>query len=319
MKEVRKIEVVPYDPSWPEQFEVEAGLIRDALGDHCIAVHHVGSTAVPGLCAKPKIDIILVSKSPEATIQKLEKIGFKYRGEYNIPMHYGFSKRGERDVNLHVYQERHPEITLNLTFRDYLRSHPEVRDEYGALKLELLKQKSSFEKSEGSMFTGYNLGKDAFISSILKRAGFDSLRFVICTHHNEWKAAKSLRKRYFFDKISIADPYEWTFNHPDHLHFILYKGVEIIGYCHIQLWPQSRAAIRIIVMEEAYRNQGFAKQFLEWIETYLKAKNYKSIHTESSPDAVGFYQCLGYIDMPFNDPDGHEGGVDDIPMGKSLL
>jgi|JI10StandDraft_1071094.scaffolds.fasta_scaffold00578_16 GrpB-like predicted nucleotidyltransferase (UPF0157 family)/GNAT superfamily N-acetyltransferase len=316
-KETRKIEVVPYDPQWPDQFESEAEFIREALGDNCTAIYHVGSTSIPGLAGKPKIDIIAATKSPEDTIQKLEHIGFKYGGEYNIPMHYGFSKRGEREVNLHVYKEGNPKIELNLTFRDYLRSHPEVRDEYGLLKLELLKKKTSFEKN-ASMFTGYNLGKNTFIASVLRRAGFNCLRFVICTHFDEWKAAKDLRNRYFFNKTDHPDPYTWTFNHKDHLHFVLYKGVDIIGYAHIQLWPEARAAIRIIVIEKTYRQQGYAKQFLKWIETYLQSKGYKSIHTQAHPDSVGFYKHLEYADMPFNDPDGYEGDPRDTPMGKLL-
>lgn len=316
-KEIRNIEVVPYDPRWPEYFASEASQIKEALGDQCIAIHHVGSTSVPGLAAKPKIDSIVVTKNPEVCIQKLEAIGFKYRGEYNIPLHYGFSKRGEREVNLHVYKEGNPEIDLNLTFRDYLRSHPEVRDAYGALKLELLKKKASFEKKD-SLFTGYNLGKDAFIRSVLERAGFNRLRFVICTHFNEWEAAKTLRKRYFFDKISTTDPYEWTFKHSDHTHFILYKGVEIVGYAHIQLWPESRAALRIIVIEKGFRNQGFATQFLKWIEIWLQSKRYTSLHTEASPDSVGFYKRVGYRAMPFKDPDGNAGDPCDTPMGKLL-
>jgi len=136
MKETRHIKVTPYNPIWAEQFEAEALQIKKVLQDTRIAVHHVGSTSVPGLPAKPKIDIIAVVKGhPSETIKKLEEIGFVYRGEYNIPVHCGFSKRGAVEVNLHVYQEGHPEIALNLTFRDYLRSHPQVRDEYGAMNL----------------------------------------------------------------------------------------------------------------------------------------------------------------------------------------
>jgi GrpB-like predicted nucleotidyltransferase (UPF0157 family)/GNAT superfamily N-acetyltransferase len=317
-KEIRKIEVTPYDPAWSKQFEFEADQIKKALGDLCIAIHHVGSTSVPGLAAKPRIDIIAVVKNnPMETITKLEAVGFDYRGEFNIPMHYGFSKRGKVSVNLHVYQEKHPEIELNLTFRDYLRNHPEIRDEYAALKQGLLERESSFEKHD-SMFTGYNLGKDAFIRKVLKLAGFQRLRFVRCTHYDEWSAAKNLRQRYFFDKIPIADPYEWTFNHKDHIHFILCQGVDIIGYAHIQLWPESRAAIRILVVEEAKRHHGYGKQFLEWIETWLKMKGYHSLHTESSPDALPFYERLGYAAMPFNDPDGYKTDPRDTPMGKTL-
>jgi GrpB-like predicted nucleotidyltransferase (UPF0157 family) len=114
------IEVVPYDPKWPHIYEKEAALIRQALGGNCLAIHHIGSTSVPGLSAKPKIDVIAVVQDPLLARDQLEKIGIQYRGEYNIPLHYGFSKRGDIDLNLHVYEEAHPEIELNLCFRDYL-------------------------------------------------------------------------------------------------------------------------------------------------------------------------------------------------------
>lgn len=316
-KEAKQVEVVPYDPQWPQQYEDEAKAIRNALGNNCIAIHHIGSTSVPGLAAKPKIDIIAVVEDPKKAIEQLTASGIDYRGEYNIPMHYGFSKRSEVNVNLHVYEKEHPEVELNLTFRDYLRNHPDVRDEYAAVKMGLLKEGSSHEK-DNSMFTGYTLRKGAFIREVLKSAGFQRLRLLKCTDSEEWNTARSFRQRYFFDKVPIADPYEWTFTHPDHAHFILYQGVEMIGYAHIQLWPKFRVAIRIIVVDEAQRGHGFGKQFLQWVEDWLKNSGYKSIHTESSPDAVQFYQRLGYTEMPFDDPDGYEGDARDTPMGKLL-
>lgn len=316
-KERSKIEVVPYDPTWPELFRVEASKIQTALGNNCVGIHHIGSTSVPGLSAKPKIDIIATVHETKKSIMQLKSIHFNYRGEYNIPMHDFFSKRGAINANLHVYEENHPEIELNLAFRDYLRSHPKVCDEYAALKHALLEKEASFEK-RSSMYTGYNLGKNSFIHQILKEAGFSRLRFVFCTHLDEWNAAKRFRQSEFFDKVPIKDPYEWTFDHKDHIHFILYKGVDIIGYAHIQLWPESRAAVRIIVVDENARNQGFGGQFLNWIETWLTTKGYQSIHAESSPIAVQFYRNQGYTEMPFNDPDGYEADERDTPMGKIL-
>ena len=315
--EPKKIEVVSYDSNWPKQFEDESSKIKDILGDNFLAIHHVGSTSVPGLSAKPKIDIIAVVKDPERSIKQLEALGYDYRGEYNIPFHYGFSKRGSINVNLHVYKNNHPEIELNLAFRDYLRAHPNVRDEYAALKLELLEKSDFFDKNN-SMFSGYNLGKNSFITRVLRKIGFDRLRFVICTHFAEWDAAKHFRQKYFFDKVPINDPFEWTFNHKDHIHFVLYKGWEIIGYAHIQLWPDSRAVIRIIVVNDKERNQGFGGKLLSWIEEWLKTKGYGSIHAESSPEALRFYRNQGYIKMSFNDPDGYEGDKRDIPVGKIL-
>ncbi len=297
---------------------VEAKSIKQALGGNCVAVHHVGSTAVPGLAAKPKIDIIAVVKNPSSINSALEKIGYDKRGEYNIPFHYGFAKR-EKDVsaNLHVYEEGNPEIELNLLFRDYLRQHPEALAEYAQLKLNLIDEPSSHEKKAGP-FSGYNLGKDEFIRKILKAANYNRNRMVKCTHYAEWEFAKKIRQKYFFDGLSISDPYTWTFDHEEHAHMILYKGVEMIGYAHIQLWPNHRAALRIIVIDEPYRQDGLGSEFLKLCEKWLKNQGIVSLHDEARPDAVKFYRKNGYVEMPFNDPSGEPPSPHDLAMGKML-
>ena len=315
--QTKHIEVVSYHSEWPNMFEDEAAIIKKALGNECISVHHVGSTAVPHLMAKPILDIIAVVKNPETSIPALESARFTHKGEFNIPLHYGFSKRGPVDVNLHVYEEDHPEIELNLLFRDYLRNHPEAYIEYGCLKENLLKDPSSFEKNN-SLFTGYNLGKDAFIRRILKETKFSRMRMVKCTHYTEWDFAKKIRQESFFDKVQIKDPYEWTFNHPDHVHLILYRGIDMLGYAHIQFWQDARTALRIIVVNESERNQGLGFGFLMLIEKWLKIKGFKSLHAEASPKALSFYERYGYIPMPFNDPDNHPSCPKDTPMGKML-
>lgn len=221
------------------------------------------------------------------------------------------------ETNLHVYEEGHPEIELNLLFRDYLRSHQEAREEYASLKENLLKDEASYEK-RGSAFTGYNLGKDAFIRKILKSANFDRIRIMKCTHYAEWDFAKKLRQKYFFDPLSMADPYTWTFDHQEHAHLILYQGVDMIGYAHIQFWPNQRAAFRIFVVDEPYRHQGLGSQFLQLCERWLKRQGIQSIHDEARPDAISFYRKNGYIDMPFDDPSGDPPSPHDIAVGKKL-
>lgn len=310
---VKSIIVKPYDQAWPEKFQNEADSISDALKAHCLALHHVGSTAVPGLLAKPIIDMIGVIKDPEKAIPLLEALGFTYKGEYNIPMRYYFNKEG---VNLHVYEEGHPEIELNLTFRDYLREHPQARDEYALLKESLLKEEVS--RFKNGMFTGYNLGKDTFIRTILHAAKFDRIRMTRCAHHAEWEAAKRLRNTYFFDPLSIKDPYTWTFDHKEHSHFVLYKGVDVAGYAHVQLWPEHRAALRIIIIDEPYRNLGLGSQFLDLCERWLKKQGIRSLHDEARPSAVAFYCKNGYVEMPFDDPTGEPPSTQDIAMGKNL-
>lgn len=316
-KSSKHIVVIPYNPDWPKIFEADSLKIKNALGDNCIAIHHIGSTSVPGLSAKPVIDMIGVIKDPEKAIPQLESLGFKYKDEYNIPMRLYFNRSEGIDTNLHVYQEGHPEIELNLLFRDYLRDHPKLREEYATLKENLLKDSSSFEK-KNSMFTGYNLGKDVFIRKVLRAANFNRIRIMKCTHYAEWEAAKRLRNKYFFDPLSISDPYTWTFDHPEHVHLILYQGVEIVGYAHIQFWPEHRAALRIIAIDENYRQHGLGSQFLQLCEQWLKKQGIKSLHDEARPNVVSFYRRNGYTEMPFEDPSGEPPSPHDIAMGKSL-
>lgn len=313
----KEIVVTPYQSSWPETFIKESELVRSALGTHCQAIHHVGSTAVPGLAAKPVIDMIAVIKDRNAVIPLLEALGYQYKGEYNIPMRLYFNRNVGMPVNLHVYEEGHPEIELNLLFRDYLRSHPEARDEYAALKSALLKDEAAYVK-RNSLFTGYNLGKDAFIRKTLKAAGFHRVRMMKCTHLAEWEAAKNFRQTFFFTPAGIQDPYTWTFDHPEHLHLILYQGVDIAGYLHVQLWPDHRAALRILVVDPLLQGKGLGCQFLAMLEPWLKTLGVRSIHDEARPDAVPFYLKCGYSEMPFNDPTGEPPSPHDTAMGKLL-
>lgn len=311
------IEVVPYDPNWPHIYEKEAALIWQALGGNCLAIHHIGSTAVPGLAAKPKIDIIAVVQDPLLARDQLGKVGIQYRGEYNIPLHYGFSKRGDIDLNLHVYEEFHPEIELNLCFRDYLRNHTNKRDDYARLKEELIQDESSFTK-ENSPFTNYTLRKGDFIREVLREAGFNGIRMLKCNDNTEWAAAKHFRDTYFFGPHGIEDPYTWTFNHEEHAHLVLYQGTEIVAYAHIHFWPDKRAAIRIIATDENKRNQSFGSRFLKLIEKWLKSSGVKSIHAESRQSSLRFYLKNGYTEMPFDDPENHESDPNDVPVGKLL-
>ena len=318
MQKIDRVEIKPYDPNWPHIFEKESLLILQALGDNCIAIHHVGSTSVPGLAAKPKIDIIAVVRNLFFDKSQLEAIGYKYRGGFNIPLRRSFTIRtAERNINLHVFEENDPEIELNILFRDYLRKNPSARDEYELLKYKLIAEDSNHEKND-SIYRGYALGKHDFIQSILNQSGFNKHRFVLCTHALEWAAAKHFRDTYFFGPHGIDDPYTWTFNHSEHAHLVLYQGTEIVAYAHIQFWPDQRAAIRIIATDENKRNQSFGSRFLTLIEKWLKSLGVKSIHAESRQSSLRFYLKNGYTEVPFNDPENHESDPNDVPVGKVL-
>jgi len=144
------------------------------------------------------------------------------------------------------------------------------------------------------------------------------MNFHECNTKEEWDAAENFRQKYFFDQVGIQDPYTWTFNNPEHIHLVLYENSQIIGYSHLQLWSNERAAMRIIVIDENKRNNGFGSKFLNLCEKYLKNLGYKTIHVESSPAALAFYKKHSYIEMPFNDPENHPHDPSDIPVGKIL-
>lgn len=135
------VELKPHDPQWAAAAEYEAGRLRSALGDELVAVHHIGSTSIPGLLAKPILDLVPVVRSIEAldgAQARLERLGYDWWGEYGLPERRYCSlvdkASGKRLVQLHCYEEGSPGVTRHLAFRDYLRAHPELVAEYEALK-----------------------------------------------------------------------------------------------------------------------------------------------------------------------------------------
>lgn len=134
----------------------------------------------------------------------------------------------------------------------------------------------------------------------------------------EIKEAAEFRQKHFFDRLGIEDPYRSCLTQKDHLHWLLYDGDKIIGYAHVQNWPEHRAALRIIVIDERVRGCGMGKYLMDFCEHKLKEQGVILLQTEASPNAYPFYQKLGYIEMPFNNPDGEPTHPDDRAMGKYL-
>ncbi|MBS0358493.1 MAG: GNAT family N-acetyltransferase [Proteobacteria bacterium] len=311
----RIVKIIPYNPDWPLIFSKEAGLIKKILGDNCLCIHHIGSTSVPDLPAKPIIDMIPVVKDIMVVDQMasaMEQHGYQAKGENGMLFRRFFQKTENGNAyNIHIYEEGNPEIERHVKFRDWMRTHENDRKAYAKLKIELA------EKYPNDLLS-YVFGKETFVADIDTKAGANGLRIVQALTNREWETIRNFRQKYFFDPASTLDPYTWTFEHKDHIHLVLYKGHTIIGYAHIQLWPNHRAALRIIVIDESYRGEGFGSQFLKLCERWLLQQGMKTIHTQSSPNAFQFYNVRGYIQMPFNDPDGYETDPRDIEMGKVL-
>lgn len=273
-----------------------------------------------GLSAKPKIDIVAEVKNLAFDHQLLTDIGYNYRGSFNLPFRKSFMFRSpEVSVNIHIFEENDPEVELNLKFRDYLRNNPLAKAEYQALKYQLLEDDSAHQKN-GRMYVGYTLGKNHLIQKILEACHLERPRITFCTHDAEWQSAKDFRNTYFFSPHHSEDPYTWTFDHKDHKHFMFYKGVKMIGYAHLQLWPDNQAAaLRVIVIDQASQHQGLGVTFLSLIEKWLRLQSYRTIHVQSNKAAITFYQNAGYKNMmPFNDPDGYASSAGATDMGKIL-
>lgn len=262
-----------YDPNWPLQFQLEARLITKVLGEPLIAIHHIGSTAVPGLVAKPKIDIVgVLKKGTQPNLDGLQQVGYVFKGAWNTPMKWGFSKRGAVKCNLHLFPEGHPEIKLNLMFRDALRRDSKTRDAYAALKKQLAETEGAFSKKDG-FFKQYTLGKDDFIKGVLQKAGFSENRFLHCSHTAEWEKARKLRASYFQGNNMNDSPD--LFSKENH-HFVFTEGVNIVGYAEVQVIGD-QAKVLALSMEKHCRpeqKEAFQAKIVAWVKS--KSRNLPS-------------------------------------------
>lgn len=134
------ITLLEYDPRWPKLFDREANRVRSALGNKALRVEHVGSTSVPGLCAKPIIDILLVvadSADEPSYVPALAAAGYTLRVREPEWFEHRLFKGPDIDINLHVFSEGASEIERMLRFRDWLRTNETDRENYARVKRSL--------------------------------------------------------------------------------------------------------------------------------------------------------------------------------------
>ena len=162
------ITVLNYDPEWPLKYERERKAIAEILDGNGISIYHIGSTSVPGLAAKPIIDMMAVVRSLEKVDDargKFSELGYEYLGEFGIAGRRYFRKGGdERTHQIHIFQaDDWNNIGRHLAFRDYMRTHEKERAEYAESKTALA-QRFPYD------IDGYCDGKDAFVREMEKRA-----------------------------------------------------------------------------------------------------------------------------------------------------
>ena len=258
----RTIKVVPYDPLWPTLFKNEASLLENALGDNLIRIHHIGSTSVEGLSAKPIIDMIPEVKDIQAVDKAngaMEALGYTVKGEYGIPFRQFFSKE---NYNVHVFEQGNTEIARHVNFSAYLRAHPVYLKAYQQVKIDAA-------QTYIHDIVGYCNAKDALIQDIDNLASPPYLRVVQTCLDSEWEA---YHRRYEQEVASKNKPYHKesdVFADPNHKHFILRYGSEMIGILHMEYIAKKNAIIHALAItkgQESKENEAFLYEFAKkWL------------------------------------------------------
>lgn len=167
---VKPVTVVEYDPAWSAAFRALARRAGEAIGGRVMAVEHVGSTSVPGLAAKPVVDLAVVVRDEDVphAVERLAALGYVYQGERGVPGRHGFrSPPGEAKHHLYVCVPGSPGLRDHLLFRDHLRAHPATAREYADLKRRLALHHRDDRDA-------YQQAKSAFIDAVTRRAGAEA-------------------------------------------------------------------------------------------------------------------------------------------------
>lgn len=180
LRKTKYVIVVDYDSQWAFVFAELKSIYQNHLGDSVLDIQHVGSTSVPGLAAKPVIDLDLIVENEmkmKEVIQKMETLGYQHGGDWGIKGREVFLPNSEQSPdngsgrkwmrhNTYACIQGIDSLENHLKFRDYLRANPEEAKEYGALK-------KQFAKEHHTDIDAYVEKKTPFITNILKKAGFD--------------------------------------------------------------------------------------------------------------------------------------------------
>ena len=167
--------IVDYSPEWATEFRKEQARIRGAIGDQVLAIEHIGSTAVPGLGAKPIIDIMVAVEAISNgfdCIDPLESLGYEHVPYPEFPERLFFRNgpMGEGPYHLHITELMSSFWVDKILFRDFLRAHSEAAQEYFRLKKDLALRYGE----DGEKYEAYTEAKSPFIKSALERARMES-------------------------------------------------------------------------------------------------------------------------------------------------
>ena len=293
IKNGKPIIIEKYNPQWAVFFEKESRKIKSVMGENAVEIHHIGSTSVPFLAAKPIIDMILVTRDLNSAREflTLKELGYRYKGEYNLPLRDLYGKKSDFEIYLHVHLINNPEIELNLLFRNYLRNNEEAKKQYESVKITASKDQNASKKVETGI-TKYNLLKNDLIVSVLKETGFEGVcpRFV--TQHAESEFFNKTKDEFFKDLGIEKMP---LFSEQNVKKLVLYRGVDLVGASEIMNISSDRFSVNFVWTND---NGTLLKEFLSRIENWGKIRT-KCRLLEAT---VGYDQARIYSDKGFIQP-----------------
>lgn len=166
-----QLRLSPYEPNWSHLFLAEKEQLLASLSNLILDIQHIGSTSIPGMPAKPILDIgVAVANFEEAVrcIPLMEQLGYQYKGENGIPRRHYFVQGNPRTHHLHMLEIASAEWKHHLLFRDYLCRNAEVAQAYAELKQTLATQFAADREA-------YQNGKESFIQTVLQKAKQETL------------------------------------------------------------------------------------------------------------------------------------------------
>jgi len=300
------VRVVPYDSHWPASYAAEAERICKAVGEVAVRIHHIGSTSVPGLSAKPIIDILLeVSDlaALDACSPTIEALGYEAMGELGIPGRRYFRRDndfGERTHQIHAFAVSSEEIHRHLAFRDYLIAHPEIARAYGELKQELaLRFPTDID--------GYMDGKDSFVkrheAEALARSqkpmtlhpveteDLQSIRALIAAAVRKSVAQSEEEAAFLINDIEESLSW-WQNNRDVSLHLKCVDSGSIVGVVLVkEFWNLTN-----LFVAPDYRGRGVGRRLVEEVLEVCRTKSPRAaVLVNSSSTARGFYEHMQFV------------------------
>lgn len=243
----------PYTEDWVTQYKAEAKKIKKALGSNVVSIHHMGSTAIPGMIAKPIVDIlVVVDRLRFINVPGLEALGYSSQlvSNFSIPLHRFFQRQG---FHLHIFETGNAAVDMHLMFKKFLLAHPDARQEYQSLKQQLADRFPLDRKQ-------YTKGKNAWVKAALRSMGCKGASLAFPFHDEEWEAYRSLM------------PHE----DPQTTHrLLLYVGADILGAANFFLPELEKDAyLQSLVVREPSAEPAFRTLLERW--TRFQGKEIKS-------------------------------------------